>query len=172
MVVALVLVVGLLLSAVSAIYVADRFPGGIWLKAIGWAALVVGGYVVLLLAYQMSLPRLAFDGANLLVYLQSSQPIAVPIEIVELFFMGQGDSYLPVASDGMTKSRTVVVRLALDAPQWHNLPLKSAFGEWRDAYILLRGTWCEPLTPAVIKRLNQTLAEVRRQQRPVEDSPA
>ncbi len=163
--VGLVVVMFLLLSGVSAVLIADRYPWGIWLKITGWGAIVVCGYVSLSLLYQMRVPRLAYQDDEMLVYLRSATPVRVPIEVVELFFAGQGESMTPGSAAGSTRSRTVVIRLAEAATQWHDLPIRTALGQWQEAYIILRGTWCEPLTPEIFKRLNRRLAEVHRERR-------
>lgn len=163
---------GLLLSGISAILIADRFSWGIALQVLGWLTIALCSYASLMLLYQMRLPRLAYQAGELYVYLKSSQPVRVPIEIVELFFAGQGESMAPATGTGPTKSRTVVVRLAEAATDWHNLPIRTAQGEWREAYIILRGTWCEPLTPEVFKSLNRRLSEVHRERRARLETPA
>lgn len=161
----LLVAVGLLSAGISAILISDRFFFGLGLKVIGWLTALSCGYASLMLLYQMRLPRLAYQADELLVYLQSSRPIRVPIEVVELFFSGQGESLVPATSEGRSRSRTVVIRLAEAATQWHNLPIRTALGQWSEAYIILRGTWCEPLTPELFKQLNHRLAEIHRQRR-------
>lgn len=168
--VGLVMMLGLMSVGASAVWLAGRFEYGIGLRVLGILALVGGGYAAASLVYQMTLPRLARAGDELLVYLQSSRPIRVPLEIVELFFLGHGTSFVPATQEGPSKSRTVVIRLAEAATQWHDLPINTAQGQWREAYIIIRGTWCEPLTTDVLKSLNQRLAQVHRERRAAQES--
>jgi hypothetical protein len=155
-------------AGISAIAISDRFWFGLGLKIVGWITLVVSALFALMLAYQMTLPRLVYRDGELLVYLASSQPARVPIELVELFFAGQGVSTLPASTELPTKSRTVVIRLAEAATEWHFREVKPAWGEWREGYVIIRGTWCEPLTTDVLKSLNRRLREVH-QARAVEE---
>jgi hypothetical protein len=130
------------------------------------------GYFSLSLMYQLTLPRLAYCDGYLLVYLTSSTPARVPIEIVELFFLGQGSSLVPQGDAGPTRTLTVVVRLAEAATTWHDRGVKPALGEWREGYIILRGTWCEPLSGPVVQQLNSRLAEIQRQRRLTQEASA
>ena len=151
------------LAAVGALIYAPQTPYATELRVVGGLTLLICGYLGLSVAYQMSLPRLAYADGELWVYLASAEPTKVPIAIVELFFAGQGSSQLPAAEDAPSKARTVVIRLAEAARDWHFREVKPAWGEWREGYIILRGTWCEPLTPEVMKRLNRRLREVHRE---------
>lgn len=170
--VGLALVLFLLLSGLSAIAIAGRFQVGLWLELGGWIVVVICGFVACSLTYQLFLPRLAYHDGHLLVYLQSSEPLRVPIDVVEFFFVGQGTSYVPDTTEGPSKSRTIVVRIAEAATEWHDLPIRTAQGEWRESYILLRGTWSERITPDVVKRLNRRLVEVQRSRRQTQEPSA
>jgi hypothetical protein len=138
---------------------------GIWALFLGSLLVTVLGYVALSLLYQLSLPRLAYANGKLLVYLTSAEPQRVPIEIVELFFIGQGSSLVPTTSAQPSRSVTVVIRLAEAAKEWHARPVKPALGEWREGYIILRGTWCEPVTKELVKGLNERLVAAHREQK-------
>jgi hypothetical protein len=146
-------------------FVAAAAQGSVWWMIVSLALATIGGYFALSLAYQLTLPRLAYADGHLLVYLQSAKPTPVPIDIVELFFLGRGSSLIPQTDTGPNRALTVVVRLAEAATDWHDRPVKGALGEWREGYIILRGTWCEPLNPAVIQRLSRHLAAVQRTRR-------
>ncbi len=128
----------------------------------GWIGIFGGGGMIVLLAWQSRQPRLAFEPGHLLVYLRSGRPYRVPIEIVECLFLGQAPSRLPSKRHESTKTATVVVRLAERAESWRERDVKPALGSWRDGYITILGTWCEPLDRDLVNRLNQRLAEVRR----------
>ena len=54
-------------------------------------------------------PRLAYEDEHLLVYLRSGAPIRVPIEVVEVFFLGQASAEV---AEEEREASTVVVRLA------------------------------------------------------------
>jgi hypothetical protein len=157
------LAAALVVTAAGASLAALGAAWGWWAIAIGVVVIIGGIWFSLSLIYQMTLPRLAYSSGELLVYLESAAPIRVPIDIVELFFAGQSGSTLPATDNVPSKSRTVVVRLAEAATDWHDRPVKPNWGEWREAYIIVRGTWCEPLTPEVFKFLNRRLREVQRE---------
>ena len=136
----------------------------------GWSAfrivsLVIGGtglVMIVLLWMSLRTPRLAYESAHLLVYLRAGRPIRVPIELVEVFFMGQGPAQ---PSGGPAESSNVVVRLAERAEEWKRMDVKPALGQWCDGYITIRGTWCEPLLPEVVERLNRRLVAAHRAER-------
>lgn len=117
------------------------------------------------LLYALRCPRVAYDEGELLVYLEPTRPTRVPVELVECFFLGLGESKLPPLQGKRPQTRNVVIRLAERAVAWRAQPVRPAFGQWCEGYITLRGTWCEPLTPQVLQRLNQKLAQVQRQRR-------
>jgi hypothetical protein len=117
------------------------------------------------LMYALRCPRLAYEEGTLLVYLEPTRPTRLPVEIVECFFLGMGQSDLPALEGAPPKTRDVVIRLAERAEQWRTRPVRPQFGQWCDGYITLRGTWCQPLTPQLLKELNHKLATVQRQQR-------
>jgi hypothetical protein len=117
------------------------------------------------LLYALRCPRVAYEEGELLVYLEPTRPTRLPVEIVECFFLGMGDSDLPPLEGAPPKTQNVVIRLAERAEQWRARPVRPQFGHWCDGYITLRGTWCQPLTPQLLKELNHKLAQVHRQQR-------
>jgi hypothetical protein len=121
------------------------------------------------LLYALRCPRVAYDDGELLVYLEPTRPTRLPVEIVECFFLGMGDSELPALDGAPPKTRNVVIRLAERAQEWRERPVRPQFGQWSDGYITLRGTWCQPLTPQLLKDLNHKLATVQRQRRRVHE---
>jgi hypothetical protein len=105
-------------------------------------------------------PRVAYNNGVVQFYLRSGPPIAVPVHIVEAFFAGQSDAHLP----GFTKqpqSANLIARLARRNTEWAEQPVKPALGKWSDSYVIIRGTWCEPLNADVIRRINRRLKEVK-----------
>ena len=55
----------------------------------------------------------------------------------------------------------LVARLAQRQTQWAQVEVKPALGNWAEGYITIRGTWCEPLNPELVRRLNRRLKEVK-----------
>jgi hypothetical protein len=81
------------------------------------------------------------------------------VNLVEAFFLGQGPAYLPGQQIDSSKAVNLVARLSQKAPQWQEIEVKSALGHWCEGYVTIRGTWCEPLTGELIRRLNHRLHE-------------
>jgi hypothetical protein len=115
------------------------------------------------------LPRLAYRSGTLLIYLRGRQPIQLPIEVVECFFLGQGASLLPRTLSGRhgagTETATVVVRLAESAKEWSHVEVRPQLGQWCEGYITIRGTWCEPLSGDLVGKLNERLIAAHRTRR-------
>ena len=166
----LILLLGLALAGLSGIAIAEMYGLGTWMHMLSIATIFASLLLAAMVAYQMTLPRLAYEQGNLLVYLQSAEPLQIPVEAVELFFLGHGASLVPDTHDRPSKSRTVVIRLAEAATQWHDLPIRTAFGESRESYLIVRGTWCEPLTVDLLQSLNRRLAEAHRTKRAAEEA--
>lgn len=112
-------------------------------------------------------PRMAYQDDALLITLAIWQTHRIPIEYVECFFAGRAPALLPSPTGEAQETRvwSVVVRLAESAKEWHNRSVTSAWGEWKDGYITIRGTWCEPIDPPLLQQLNHRLAEIHRQRR-------
>ena len=140
-------------------------------RILAWAALFLAGVMLVGLVLQMILPRIAFRDGEVLFYLRARTPIAVPVEVVEAFFLGQGPAHLPGPSSSKTETVNLVARLSQRAPEWAHQEVKPALGHWCDSYVTIRGTWCEPLTAEVIRRLNRRLSEVARQTNESETVP-
>lgn len=123
---------------------------------------LAGGLGALLLINQ---PRLAYAKGCLVVFLGPPRPHFVPINLVECFFLGHGPSMLPASRGKEAETQTIVVRLAESAAEWKHRDVKPALGHWCDGYIVIRGTWCEPITPELVQKLNSRLVEAHRQDR-------
>ena len=140
-----------------------------WLTFAGGVAAAVGVIAVAVLVHSYRTPRLAYEDGHLLVFFDSSRPVRVPIEHVEVLFLGSSLVTPKTAEqdDDQSGPRTanVVVRLAETAKQWHDREVASALGQWEDGYIVLRGTWCEPIGHERLNEINKRLTEVRRGQR-------
>jgi len=162
---AAILIFGLVLG--SGLLGGNQIPPLRWL---GGVFSVIGSLALAIMIYLLWLPRLAYRDGYLLVYLSGTQPIRVPVDVVECFFLGQSASWLPTKDGKQVQAASVVVRLAETAKQWHDQQVKPAMGQWNDGYITIRGTWCEPLDATVIRRLNHHLAEVHRSRRQGKES--
>lgn len=160
-------VVGSLLPAVFGIVgligALDLFPFSLSITmrlAAGILALL-SILVGIAMAHQARLPRLAYAEEELLVYAGASKPFRVPIEVVEVFFGGQGETDVQVPGENV-QARNVVVRLAERDKQWHARQLRRSFGRWKDGYISINGAWCEPINVELIKALNHKLVVTKR----------
>ena len=139
-------------------------PAG-WLRGVGWILAGVGALILLVLAWQLRQPRLAYRDGAMLVNMRAGELQTVPIEVVEAFLLGQGPAMLPGRLDDRTETRVLSVKLADRAEEWSQVEVKPALGKWCGGYITIRGTWCEPLSIALVNRLNARLAEVQREHR-------
>ncbi|MBW3596375.1 MAG: hypothetical protein KY475_03760 [Planctomycetes bacterium] len=157
---ALVGVGGLLLAWLFPVTGEPAWPG--WL---GLALAAAGLLADVTFLYHMRLPRLAYEDGHLLVYLRSSTPDRVPIELVECVFLGQGPSLIRASDGRESETANVVIRLAERAAEWRDRETNPSLGEWRCGYVTIRGTWCERITPELVKQLNERLVAAHRRQR-------
>lgn len=131
----------------------------------GWATwtavgmIAVGSALVTGLLVQTMQPRVAFADGQVLFYLRHGPPIAVPVELVEAFFLGQGPLVLPGAPQ-RDSTVNLVARISQRDPSYAEREVKPALGRWSESYVTIRGTWCEPLHGELIRRLNHRLREV------------
>lgn len=128
---------------------------------VGWALVGAGLLLIAGLLRQLTRPRIAYRDGHVLFNLRAGAPIAVPREVVEAFFLGQGPAYLPRVHGAEAETLNLVARLSQKAPEWMQVAVKPALGYWCEGYVTIRGTWCEPLTGEVIRRLNARLRELR-----------
>lgn len=138
---------------------------------LGWPILGLGtglaglGLVIAVgLVYWMQMPRLSYRDGFLLIYLSTTAPQRVPLEVVECFFMGQGPGAGPWLGQVRPEATNLVVRIAERAETWHRRDVRPALGSWCDGYITIRGMWCEPLGLERINELNQALKMLKRAQ--------
>lgn len=155
----------LLAAAIGVAIVAISTGGGF----LGRGGLIFGACMILfgvisalLMLVEVFRARLAYRDGHLLVRLRTGPPVRVPIEIVECFLLGQGASMLKGDHDTRETS-TVVVKLDERAEDWAQVDVKPALGSWCGGYVTIRGTWCEPLSVDLVRRLNVRLAEVQRE---------
>jgi hypothetical protein len=151
--------------AMLGLLMAVGLPGSapdVWVRGAGFLLALTGTIVTAALLVQMCRPRLAYRDRHLLVWLRRGEPIRLPIEYVECFWLGQAPSLLPLKRHAHSEASSVVVRLSDAAGVWRHQEVKPQLGTWCEGYITIRGTWCEPLDISLINRLNERLAEVSR----------
>ena len=154
--------IALLGAALAAI--AWQLAAGPWWIALGLGFVAAGLVLLASLATWLAVPRLAYEDGELLVFIDR-QPIRVPIDVVEVFFLGQGPSLLPSLQGREPETSNVIVRLAESATDWKHRDVNPRVAHWCEGYITLRGAWCEPIRPEGLRKLNARLAEVHRQRK-------
>jgi hypothetical protein len=95
-----------------------------------------------------------------LFYMRLGRPIAVPVGIVESFFLGQGPAHLP-AMPKQPHTVNLIARLSQRHTEWASQQVRPSLGKWNEGYVTIRGTWCEPLDGELIRKLNRRLKEVK-----------
>lgn len=132
-----------------------------WLRFLAGAIVSLAVFLMLGLIHQLLRPRVAYRNGQVLFYLKAGSPIEVPVEVVEAFIFGQGLVMLPswMTTPEEVETVNLIARLSQRATQWRQMETKRALGRWEDSYVVIRGTWCEPLTGDLIRRLNRRLAE-------------
>ena len=135
---------------------ADAIPR--WSGALLLALAAISGLVAIVRLFRR---RVARQDGNLLIDLGPRSPIPVPIEAVECFFLGS----LPTKMSGkwglQSRAVSIVIRLAERDVEYHNRTVSPRLGTWSDGYITIRGSWCEPISPALVNRLNKQLIEAK-----------
>lgn len=151
---ALLVAVGLASSPAPVVL---RWIGGLIALAVVmvWAGLVV----------ETCRPRVQYADGKLLLYLRGRNPISVPIDAVECFFLGQGPTGIGSGELSEAEASNIVVRLAERDTEWHRREIKPALGRWCDGYITLHGAWCEPIDGKLVTDLNSKLAALKRQRK-------
>jgi hypothetical protein len=130
------------------------------LRGLAWGLVALGAVLVIGLANQLRRPRIAFQDGHVLFNLRAAAPIAVPAEVVEAFFLGQGPAHLSPVGGQPAETVNLIARLSQKSPEWARMDVKPALGNWCEGYVTIRGAWCEPLGGEVIRRLNRRLREV------------
>jgi len=164
------LVPGVIILCGSAFVLTNTFfAAPLWLRVIAAVLCGFAGVTNTSLLLWLRRPLLAYSNGNLLVYLRPPHVVRVPIEFVEVFFAGQSETPMPRPRTQMKgptpESRNVVVRLAERASQFQEHPVKPSLGSWEDGYIVVRGTWAEPVNKDLFRRLNRRLIEIHRLQK-------
>ncbi len=140
---------------------ACRAVAGDWVAWPGWVVATMAGAWLLETCLQAPTPRIGYCKRDLLFFVAGAGGAhRVPVEHVEAFLLGQGPSWLPSQTLAAAQTVTLVVRIADRAQEFHRRATEPSLASWCDGYITIRGTYCEPLTPQLIQRLNQRLAEI------------
>lgn len=155
-------VIGLVVGSIVAFGLPAAWSA-LWIRLVGYVLMGISALMAISVVYELRRPRLAYNNGKLQVYLRPGPPVNVPIELVEGFLLGQGPSMLPGQKFEQAETTTVVVKLADSAEEWSHVDVKPQYGKWCDSYITIRGTWSEPLSVALVQRLNQQLYEVTRE---------
>jgi hypothetical protein len=134
---------------------------GVWGRVVGACLTLVAAFSLATLAWQLRQPRLAYADGHLAVFLRRGEPIRVPLDVIECFLLGQAASQLP-ARGKQLKTATVLIRLCPQAADWVCGDVDLRLGQWRDSHFIIRGTWCEPLSVEVVRRLNAQLGQAQR----------
>jgi len=134
-----------------------------WPRWLGILMIVTGVAVITALLRHVFRPRIAYRDGHVWFYLNSGEPFAVPVHIVESFFVGQGSATLPGGIQNRRQTANLVARLSQRETDWARRDVKPALGKWCDGYVTINGTWCEPLNDVILRRLNRRLHEVKQQ---------
>ena len=129
---------------------------------IGFCLLPPAFMISMLIFIRMKRSRLGYRHGMLWVDLGPGKPVSVPIDAVECFFLGSRETPSSGRWGMQSRAISIVVRLAEKAVQYHDRSVTTALGTWQEGYITILGSWCEPVSPALIARLNQRLLEARR----------
>lgn len=109
-------------------------------------------------------PRIYREESQLLFRIAGGRgPLAVPLDVVEAFFLGQGPAHLPGGLGERLETVNLVARLSQRATEWRQRDTDPRLGAWCGGYITVRGTCCEPLTTDVVHRLNRLLTSAKRE---------
>jgi hypothetical protein len=129
-------------------------------RYLGWALITASLSMIAIMLTQLRHPRIAFRDGKVLFYLRIGPPIAVPVEIVESFFFGQGPAHLPTLTK-QPNTVNLIARLSQRHTEWASQKVRPALAKWAEGYVTIRGTWCEPLNSELIRRINRRLKEVK-----------
>jgi hypothetical protein len=151
-----------ILEVVGFVAVFDPWDVGWAMRGPGIALIVLANFAILAAIILARQPRIAYADGNVLFYIRLGRPVAIPIEVVECFLMGEGPVLLPGERYAKTVASTVVARLAERAEEWQHGDFHPLLAAWCDGYVTIRGTWCEPLSVDVVHRLNRLLYDASR----------
>lgn len=136
--------------------------GSLW--QVSWVRGIVVVCGILLAAYagwllwQLRLPRVAVSASELRLHLTPGRAISVPLEHVECFLLGQGPTHLGKAK---TETATLSIRIAERATEYQQRWVLPMLASWCNGYVTIRGTWTEPLTVDLVRKLNSQLTQAK-----------
>lgn len=136
-----------------------------WVRAIARTIFAAIAMLMAGLIFQLRQPRVSYRRGEVLFHLRPRTPVAVPVDAVEAFFLGQGEAGLPAVEGKSPETVNLVARISQRYPELEHIDVKPALGRWCGHYVTISGTWCEPLTTDVIRRLNRRLREVHEAER-------
>jgi hypothetical protein len=157
------------------------FQAPVWLVVTVSVLLAVGTATTVAVAVESARPRLARRGNQLLVRLAPWQLEAVPLEVLECFFLGSspvgshpatsacGESKTSAEedaapSDQPTRRRgTLAIRLAERSVVYVQRSASLPWGGWARGTIVVDGLWCEPLSAALVRDLTSRLVAAKRE---------
>lgn len=151
----------------AAVFLAGGPALGNWLVSLYW---IGSAGLVAALAAAATRPRLVHcvdsKSENVLeVRLAPGAAHAVPLDVIECFFMGSQrlEPEDAVADDQPThRVGTLVMRVAERAKDWQARPTFAPWGTWQDGAIVFDGRWCEPLSVELARRLSGKLVDAKR----------
>jgi hypothetical protein len=152
-------VLPILLAILGITLIALTWDRYIWLSAVGVLIIAVSVLLSISIMFYAYTMRIACDGKNLLLYIQESKPVAVPLEIVECFFLGSGITAMPGSPNREIQTKNIVVRIAERATDWAHRDMPLEVGKWCEGHVTIRGLYCEPLTVDKVQELNVKLYE-------------
>ncbi|UUO08772.1 hypothetical protein M4951_10765 [Blastopirellula sp. J2-11] len=127
--------------------------------ALGLLAAAIVAAVVTFRLWQP--PRIRYEHPNLVLRFPGAGAFHVPLEAIECFFIGVA-KYEAAGSSPPRESVAVVVRLAERAREWKQRDVPAEYGRWCDGYVVLDGTWCEPIAEAKVLQLNRWLVDAKK----------
>jgi len=152
---------------------------GGWVVATVSVFLAAGFLTTLMLAYESARPRLTRQGGVVHVRLAPWQREAVPLEVMECFFLGSspvgrhpatsscGSSAEEAEDDSVASTSrrrgTLAIRLAERATDYSQRSVSLPWGGWARGTIVIDGLWCEPLTPSLVRTLTGRLVAAKRE---------
>ncbi|MFI4874705.1 MAG: hypothetical protein ACIALR_05185 [Blastopirellula sp. JB062] len=104
--------------------------------------------------------RILYEQHQLVLRFPDAPAYFVPLDAIECFFIGVAKYETPHAP--LRESVAVVVRLAERAHPWKQRDVPAEYGRWCDGYVVIDGTWCEPIAEAKILELNRWLLEAKK----------
>jgi hypothetical protein len=123
------------------------------------AGAIAAAPVLLLVAaalWHVQRPRIAYDGGHVLLRVRFGAPVRVPVRLVECFLvvsapgaLGWRRRHVPTTS--------IVVRIDQRAPEWASVETDRRLAVWCGSQATLFGTWCEPISLDLVRRLNRYL---------------